>query len=398
MGLAVYIHIPYCLKRCPYCDFNTYAVRDVPEQPYVAAVIREAAYASQRAPWAGRSVSTVFLGGGTPSLLSPRSVGLLLECLDQHFGIEAGAEISLEANPATIEGGSAERLSGFRAAGVNRLSIGVQSFNDRILATLGRLHDARQARAAVEVARRVGFDNVSCDLIFAVPGQRRSDWRRDLECLLELQPEHVSAYGLTYEPNTPLGRALADKRVNPVDEATEAAMYEEAISLLASAGYRHYEISNFARPGFQCRHNMTYWTWDDYLGLGAGAHGFHRAAHAKGSGRAPTKKGSCVAVRYANLPKPEAYTKAAPGRTVEYVEALDQATAISEFLLLGLRLIEGISLQRFQELFGVPLDCDSPSYRFLLRSGFLEQRDGHLRLSRRGLLLADSVIARLAAG
>ncbi len=516
MGLSVYIHVPYCLKRCPYCDFNTYAVGQVPEDDYVSALLRELDATAKRPPWEGRRVATVFFGGGTPSLLAPDSIDRLLDRLDARFGIQADAEISLEANPGSLEGSAPERLAELRKAGVNRLSIGAQSFDDRHLATLGRIHRAGDTLETLAAARRAGFDNLSLDLIFAVPGQTIADWQRDLERVVALAPEHVSAYGLTYEEGTPLERDLAAGNVEPATEETEAAMYEAAISTLAGAGYRHYEISNFARPGYQCRHNVTYWSWGDYLGLGAGAHGFYRCtsgpvvqerrrrdpqentehagrrvrtqddAHtgtdlvgggphhgsrsnggcignarsfpqrvhheagrpggaihrgAGGSGEdtaaatspyhgidhgdcagnaAPRERRQAAgaeavgpaprelsverdedrpwAVRYANVRSPSAYMAAAPGRTVESAETISRATAMSEFILLGLRLIDGLPLVRFKHVFGTELDCTSPSYRFLTSSGFLERENGHLRLTRRGLLLADSVIARLAAG
>ncbi|RMF21699.1 MAG: radical SAM family heme chaperone HemW [Deltaproteobacteria bacterium] len=401
MGLSVYIHVPYCLKRCPYCDFNTYAVTRVPEDEYVAALLREIESAAKRPPWNGRRIETVFFGGGTPSLLTPDSVGRILERLDEMFGIEVDAEVSLEANPGSLEGSAPERLAGLRRAGVNRLSIGAQSFDDRHLSTLGRIHQSADTIATVAAARSAGIENLSLDLIFAVPGQSIDDWKRDLERVIELSPEHISAYGLTYEEGTPIQRDLDAGKIERVREETEAAMYETCISMLAGAGYRHYEISNFARPGYQCRHNMTYWSWEDYLGLGAGAHGFYRCTGASPSPQ-PCSEASGEdrpwAVRYANVRSPGAYMAAAPGRTVEHAETVSRETAMSEFILLGLRLIDGLPLARFEHVFGTRLDCRSASYRFLARSGFLHREDGHLRLTRRGLLLADSVIARLAAG
>lgn len=387
MGFSLYIHLPYCVRKCAYCDFNTYAQPSFPEGEYAAALLREIGFAATRPAWQGRKVSTLFFGGGTPSLFSPETIGSLVESVERLFGFAATPEISLEANPGTLEGGGVEKLRAFRRAGVNRLSFGVQSFDQRYLQRLGRIHSAGDAEAAVAAAREAGFDNLSCDLIFAVPGQTRRDWERDLRRLISHAPEHVSTYSLTYEPGTALTARMRAGKVVAADEEDELAMYETAIATLADAGYRHYEISNFARQGREARHNLAYWTWRDYLGVGAGAHGFSRL----GSGCGPWGE------RYANRRLPADYMSARDGAWADTRELIGRSAAMSEFVMLGLRLIDGFATSAFQATF----DCDFAGafeeYRDLRDRGFLEQSGGRVRLTHEGLMLADSVISRLAA-
>lgn len=387
MGFSLYIHLPYCVRKCAYCDFNTYAQPSFPEGEYAAALLREIGFAATRPAWQGRKVSTLFFGGGTPSLFSPETIGSLVESVERLFGFAATPEISLEANPGTLEGGGVEKLRAFRRAGVNRLSFGVQSFDQRYLQRLGRIHSAGDAEAAVAAAREAGFDNLSCDLIFAVPGQTRRDWERDLRRLISHAPEHVSTYSLTYEPGTALTARMRAGKVVAADEEDELAMYETAIATLADAGYRHYEISNFARQGREARHNLAYWTWRDYLGVGAGAHGFSRL----GSGCGPWGE------RYANRRLPADYMSARDGAWADTRELIGRSAAMSEFVMLGLRLIDGFATSAFQATF----DCDFAGafeeYRDLRDRGFLEHAGGRVRLTHEGLMLADSVISRLAA-
>jgi oxygen-independent coproporphyrinogen-3 oxidase len=387
LGFSLYIHLPYCVRKCAYCDFNTYAQPSFPEGEYAAALLREIGFAATRPAWQGRKVSTLFFGGGTPSLFSPETIASLVESVERLFGFAASPEISLEANPGTLEGGGVEKLRAFRRAGVNRLSFGVQSFDQRHLQSLGRIHDAADADAAVTAAREAGFDNLSCDLIFAVPGQTLRDWERDLRRLIAHAPEHVATYSLTYEPGTALTARMRAGKVAVADEEDERAMYETAIQTLADAGYRHYEISNFARSAREARHNLAYWTWRDYLGIGAGAHGFSRL----GSGCGPWGE------RYANRRLPADYMGADDGAWVDSRELIGRSAAMSEFVMLGLRLIDGFAMSAFQATF----DCDFGSafadYRGLRDGGFLEHSGGNVKLTHEGLMLADSVISRLAA-
>jgi len=409
-AFSLYVHLPYCLRRCSYCDFNTYAVAQIPEERYVETLRREVTYAADRPEWQGRPVATVFFGGGTPSLFSPTSLGWLLETFDRLFGIEAGAELTMEANPGTFEGSAADRLLGFRRAGLNRISLGAQSFDARHLATLGRIHSPQDTFAAVEAARAAGFDNLSCDLIAAIPGQTLEDWQADLEQAIALSPEHISAYSLTYEEGTPLTGMKRAGLFRPAEEELELAMFRAARTKLIAAGFEHYEISNFAKPGRASRHNLAYWTWSDYLALGAGAHGFFASANAARETPAPlgnelageqlreVPAPDCWGRRYANHRLPETYMSAKPGTWHADEESLTRQMAIAEYLMVGLRLLEGISRGRFAELFGVALDDAAPRIAEMQSAGLLVGDGDRVRLSERGLELGDAVIVKLAAG
>jgi oxygen-independent coproporphyrinogen-3 oxidase len=414
---SVYVHLPYCAKRCPYCDFNTYVVHAMPEHRYVEALLREAAHAASQPQWAGRRVATVFFGGGTPSLFSPSSIETLLSTFERLFGYEAGPEITLEANPGTLEGGGEDKLRGFRSAGVNRVSFGAQSFDARHLATLGRIHSAAETHGAFEAARRAGFDNVSCDLIFGVPGQSIEDWERDVATAIRLGSEHVSAYGLTYEDGTPMTGMKKAGMVVAASEDTELAMFRVAREAFAAAGLRQYEVSNYARPGRESRHNLAYWSWRDYLGLGAGAHGFYggRDGSGEGEGRGHTPGGSADLEkrhdqdafpvgdaiwgrRYANVRLPESYMSAAAGAWPATREDLSREMAMAEYLMVGLRLARGIDPAVFRELFGVELEVAAPRLDAFVSGGLLQRSPSSVSLTARGLEVADSVIVRLAGG
>jgi oxygen-independent coproporphyrinogen-3 oxidase len=285
--------------------------------------------------------------------------------------------VTLEANPGTVE---RARLTGFRRAGVNRLSFGIQSFQPALLTTLGRVHDAEDARAAIRAARAAGFGNLNLDLIFAVPGQDRAMWRTDLAEALAYEPEHLSTYGLTYEPSTPFHTLRARGTLTPLDEDDELWMYEHTRATLAAAGYEHYEISNFARPGRTARHNRAYWQGVDYLGLGAGAHSY---AHLPGWGR-----------RWSNERIPDRYVAAVTrGDAAVSAETLAFDTAAAEFMFLGLRELAGVDPARFRARYGRALEDVHPDIADLETRGLLARRDGRLALTARGLLLADSVFA-----
>ncbi|HLK12865.1 MAG TPA: radical SAM family heme chaperone HemW [Candidatus Binatia bacterium] len=378
-SFALYVHVPWCRRICPYCDFNVYASRRPPEGAYTEALVAEIAARGAAEPWAGRRVRSVYLGGGTPSLFSPAAIGRILEAAAAVFGLVAAAEVTIEANPGTVD---RRRLAGYRAAGVNRLSLGAQSFAPAALRVLGRDHTPGDTAAAVAAARAAGIANVSLDLIFAVPGTTCADWEADLARAIALGPEHVSAYGLTYEEGTPLYARRARGRVRTVDEATEAAMAEAAAATLAAAGYERYEISSWARPGFASRHNASYWDGSDYLGVGAGAHSF---AAAPAPGR-----------RWANrrLPAEWRAAVAARGSGVAEEERLTAAQARGEFVLTGLRRIVGVDLVEFERRFVHPLAAVFPHVARLRADGLVEESAGrHLRLTARGLLFADSVAA-----
>jgi len=262
--LSLYIHIPWCVRKCPYCDFNSHEVRaDVPEERYIAALIADLEQ-DLPAVW-GRTVESLFIGGGTPSLFSARGIARLLSEIRARIPLKPGAEITLEANPGTVD---QARFAGFREAGINRLSMGIQSFQDDLLAAIGRIHDGSEARAAITAARRAGFENINLDLMFGLPAQTTAQALLDLRTAVDLQPAHISFYELTIEPNT---RFFRQPPQRPDDDILWE-MQTAGRSQLDDAGYRRYEVSAYAQPGRQCRHNLNYWQFGDYLGIGAGAH------------------------------------------------------------------------------------------------------------------------------
>jgi oxygen-independent coproporphyrinogen III oxidase len=372
---ALYVHVPWCRHICPYCDFNVHAAATPPEDEYVAALVAEM---EAHAPWHGRGAKSVYVGGGTPSLFSPAALARMLGAVARVFGIVDGAEITLEANPGTVD---CDTLAGYRATGVNRLSLGAQSFDARHLRTLGRDHGPDDTRAAVEAARDAGFANVSLDLIFAVPGETADDWERDLAAAIALGPEHVSAYALTYEERTPFHAWRASGRLRPVDHDTEATMAEAAAMILPAAGYSRYEISSFARPGFAARHNQSYWDGSDYLGVGAGAHSFGRRP-------APGR-------RWMNERLPARYLAAVAtrGTAVATEEHLTETQARAEFCFSGLRRTIGVDADAFRVRFGVDLATAFPHVAGLVADGLVETAGGRVRLTERGRRFADTVAA-----
>jgi oxygen-independent coproporphyrinogen-3 oxidase len=376
-AFALYVHVPYCRHVCPYCDFNVVASASPPEAGYVAALVAELRAWAADEKWRRRRLRSVYVGGGTPSLFSPAGVAALLEAAARHFGIEDGAEVTLEANPGTVTRAS---LAGYRTAGVNRLSLGAQSFHPLLLRTLGRDHEARDTHAALAAARAAGFDNVSLDLIFAVPGGTRADWEADLHAAIALAPEHVSAYALTYESGTPFHAWRTSGRLHPIEDDTEAAMAETAGTMLAAAGYTRYEISSWARPGCASRHNQSYWDGSDYLGLGAGAHSFAAGPPAR---------------RWANTRPPDAYRDAISrtGIAVDQEEHLSPAQAESDAVITGLRRLVGVDTGAFARRFGRPLEEAFPQLARMVEDGLLEHAGNHVRLTARGLAFADTVSA-----
>ena len=331
--LSLYIHIPWCVRKCPYCDFNSHEARGVlPEDEYVAALLIDLEAALPRV-W-GRQVLTVFIGGGTPSLISVRALDALLAGVRARLPLAADAEVTLEANPGTVE---AEKFAGFRTAGVNRLSLGIQSFNDRHLSALGRIHDAAEARRAAELALRT-FDNVNLDLMYALPGQTPAEATADIATAIAYAPQHLSAYHLTLEPNTYFHRyppALPD-------DDTAAEMQDALEAQLADAGYEHYETSAFARAGRRSRHNLNYWMFGDYLGIGAGAHS-----------KISFKNNI---LRESRARQPKAYlAQAAAGAVVPESRDVTVAELPGEFMMNALRLNQGFDLSLFPARTGLEL-------------------------------------------
>lgn len=383
-SLSLYVHIPFCRAKCSYCDFNSYAGREHLISAYTQALIQEAQLWSKTV--AGRSVQTVYFGGGTPSLMPLEKLGAVMRVLRDVFDVQDHAEVSLEANPGTVD---EPYLRSLRHLGFNRLSLGVQSFDDEELQALGRIHSAEEAREAYRAARAAGFDNVNLDLIFGLPGQRLADWQPSLEAALRLRPEHLSLYALTLAEGTPLARDVAQGHLPAPDPDAQADMYLSAEDRLAAAGYDHYELSNWSLPGRRCRHNVAYWENREYLGLGAGAH-----SHLDRR-------------RFANAASPEHYvtlmeeagTSETSGRRrmpqLVSVETVDEALAMADTLIMGLRLSEGVSLLAFRERFGTELTQRyAEQLPDLLRVGLLEMTDGHLRLTPHGRLLGNEVFQR----
>ncbi|MBB4017089.1 MULTISPECIES: radical SAM family heme chaperone HemW [Chelatococcus] len=378
-GFGVYLHWPFCASKCPYCDFNSH-VRHTPvdEPRFIAAFEREIAHnAALTGP---REVTSIFFGGGTPSLMRPATVGAILEAVAKHWSIAPGAEISLEANPTSVE---AERFRGYRAAGINRVSLGVQALNDADLRRLGRMHTAAEALAAVRIAADT-FERYSYDLIYARPHQTPAEWAAELEEAIGYAVEHLSLYQLTIEPGTWFERLFAAGKLSVPDGETARALYDVTQEVCARRGLPVYEISNHARPGAECRHNLVYWRYGEYAGIGPGAHG-----------RLVTDKGRLAT---ATIRGPEDWLAAVEreGHGIENRETLSAEAQGDEFLLMGLRLVEGIDPARFAALAGRPLDAGRLDS--LIADGLIA-RDaaGRLRVTEAGFPVLDALVADLAA-
>ena len=381
MDFSLYVHIPWCRAKCPYCDFNSHAAEAWPEDEYVAALIAEMRERSANPTFFGQQIATIFFGGGTPSLFAPRSIAAILDAAAERFGLTADAEITLEANPGTVD---LPKLSGYRAAGVNRISFGARSFNPDILRCLGRIHGPGETRDAVRDSRRAGFARLNLDFIFAVPGQSQADVMADLDAACELAPEHVSAYNLTFEEGTAFFTEMRRGRIRPLPSDDQAALYAAVREELPRRGYAMYEISNYARVQEESRHNLTYWRAESYLGIGAGAHSFARDGAGPG-GR-----------RWWNERMPAKYIAAVQktGLADSGGETIEARVASGEFVFLNLRLREGFALRDFQARFGQSLDdLFGREVERLTGDGLLEEHHGRIRLTERGLEMADSVFA-----
>jgi oxygen-independent coproporphyrinogen-3 oxidase len=390
--LALYLHIPFCRSRCSYCDFNTYVGEEALQQRYVRALIQEisgqgARLAAARGPRC--AVHSVFLGGGTPTALPARQITSILEACALHFALQPDAEITIEANPSTV---TQTNLADLRSAGVNRLSIGVQSFRDEELALLGRLHDAATARRAFGLARAAGFKNISLDLIYGLPQQGVHQWRESLSAAIALGPEHLSLYALGVEPGTPLHNDVARGRYPRPDPDVAAAQYELAEAMLADAGFVHYEISNWAHGclDLACRHNLTYWRNEPYLGLGAGAHSWvdgYRFANV----RHPLDYAQRL-----ETGRPEGDHLWSPAVRRRLTERISEELEMAETMILGLRLVEeGVTDSRFQKRFGQSFrERYAVELQELIGLGLLEDSGNAVRLTARGRLLGNEVFQR----
>lgn len=380
--MELYLHIPFCRRKCRYCDFASWAGREAWMPAYVSAVLREA---RQAAAALGRQrISTAFLGGGTPSLLPAEELQRLLAGIWAVFTPDAGAEITAEANPGTL---TEEWLATALSLGVNRLSLGMQAAQETLLRALGRIHTMEQVRASVALARAAGVKNLSLDLMFGLPGQTLSDWAATLEAALALEPEHLSCYGLIPEEGTPLGDGVRRGEVELPSEDAERAMYDLTLKRLEDAGFIQYEISNFARPGFACAHNLGYWRQAPYVGLGAAAASMLPARHA----------GECY-YRRTNVRDLAAYLRQAEAGTFVPAEeeSVTPAQARFETMMLGLRVCEGVDERAFAAMHGVSLtQVYGERLRSLAARGLLERREHSWRLTRRGMDVQNAVLVEL---
>lgn len=378
-GFGIYVHWPFCEAKCPYCDFNSHVRHTGVDQPrFAAAFERELAHFAGRTR--GRRVDSIFLGGGTPSLMDPATVGRVLDAIAGLWSVAPDVEVSMEANPSSVE---ADRFRGYRAAGVNRLSLGVQALNDGDLRRLGRLHDVAQAKAAIGIARST-FERISFDLIYARPGQDGAAWRQELNEAMDLAADHLSLYQLTIEQGTPYFELHRTGKLVVPDVDTAADLYDLTQEICAGRGMPAYEVSNHAVPGAECRHNLVYWRYGDYVGVGPGAHG--RLTGGNGKFATATER------------HPETWLAAVEARGEGAVEdiALTQEEQGDEYLLMGLRLVEGVDLARYEAI--ADRRIDPRRVADLIEHGMVERLDGtRMRATPAGFLVLDAVVADLAA-
>jgi oxygen-independent coproporphyrinogen-3 oxidase len=378
-AFGVYVHWPFCLSKCPYCDFNSHVRREpIDEERFLRAFHREIGTIAERVR--GRTVSTIFFGGGTPSLMQPSTIAGILNSIARQWRVAADAEITLEANPTSVE---AARFRGYRVAGVNRVSLGVQALDDRALAELGRMHTAREALDAVAVARSI-FDRYSFDLIYARPGQQPKDWAAELKTALPEAGEHLSLYQLTIEADTPYAALHKAGKLKTPDDDLGRELYDTTLEICAAHGLPAYEISNHARPGAECRHNLVYWRGQEYVGIGPGAHGrldIDGARHATATEKRPETWLTQVETDGHGLITDDELTSEERG---------------DEYLLMGLRLAEGIEIERYQEIAGRRLDpiriAELSSHKLIETTS-----NGRLRVTLLGFPVLDAVVADLAA-
>ena len=380
--LSLYIHVPFCTVKCAYCDFNSYAALEHLTGGWLDAALRELELWSGRAT--GRRVETIFIGGGTPSLLEGEQIARLLGAARQHFAVAADAEITLEANPESVR---LERMGDYRAAGVNRVSMGVQSLDADELQFLDRLHSAERAEQALSEVRSAGFENVNLDLIYGLPNQPFETWRTTLERVSGWRPQHLSCYALTVEDGTPLAARVAAGAVVEADPDAVAEISTWTAQHLTAAGYLHYETSNYALPGRECRHNLNYWRCGDYIGIGPGAHG-------------------CVeGLRYSVVRRPAAYirklasvsqdTGDLPSPAIEDIEPITEQDALVDALTLGLRLTEGVDEHYLKQRHPTAYARVEAAINWALSTNLCERRDRRLRLTKRGHAVANELFVRL---
>jgi oxygen-independent coproporphyrinogen-3 oxidase len=373
-SLALYIHWPFCVSKCPYCDFNSHVRSQIDQDEWREALLADLAHEARLLP--GRTLTSIFFGGGTPSLMEPATVAALIEAARDHWAAAQDIEITLEANPNSVE---AARFADLADAGVNRLSLGLQSFDDEALRFLGRAHSADEGLVALEIAQNQ-FPRVSFDLIYALPGDSEARWRETLERALSLGTTHLSLYQLTIEPGTRFASMVARRDFEPLDGEIAATLYELTDALTSQAGMPAYEISNHAAPGAESRHNLTYWRYGDYAGVGPGAHGRR------------------LGMRTVRHKKPENFLSAlrrnAHGMVEE--EPLNAREAADEALVMGLRLSEGIDIEAIEQRFQVPV-ADRERIDRLANSGHLARSGQRIRATAAGRLVLDRMLAEIAA-
>jgi putative oxygen-independent coproporphyrinogen III oxidase len=371
--LSLYVHIPWCVRKCPYCDFNSHERNgDLPEQTYIDALLLD--FERQQPHRQDRAIETIFIGGGTPSLFSPESLDRLLRGIEARAPLAKDAEITLEANPGTAE---ADRFSRYRNLGINRLSIGVQTFDPQILTAIGRIHDDAEAIAAARMAKSAGFETFNLDLMFGLPGQTQERAQRDIDQALELAPTHLSFYQLTLEPNTVFHKYPP----RLPDEDVSWQIQEAAQSQLKEAGYLQYEVSAYAQTGAECRHNLNYWQFGDYLGIGAGSHG------------KITNMENGAVLRTQRLKQPQSYMKAIMEGMLPGSEALIEPQDLPfECLMNGLRLRQGLETHHFEARTGHSMTLLEPIVTDLVSQGLLERSATHLRCTAKGFNFLDTVL------
>ncbi len=383
MPLAIYLHFPFCLSKCAYCDFASRPLASTGGLPfarrYLDAMKIELDLRAASTEFHGAEVETIYLGGGTPTILPAEWIAEILHQIKQRFALAPEAEVTIEANPGTLD---EIKLQGLLQAGVNRISLGVQSFSDKMLKLLGRIHTAAEAKKAISLIRSSGCHNLNLDLMYGLPGQSLEDWRETLLETVAARPEHISTYALSLEPGTPLAQQVVGGSLPSPDDDIAADMYLLAMDMLDKAGYYHYEISNFAQPGWECRHNRKYWANDEYLGLGASSHSFRGG------------------IRWNNTPDAVVYTEwiARGRRPVGRAETLSLKARVGEALLLGLRCVEGVSEAEIGARYGLaPREVFATEIDRLCEEGLLVAEVGRLKIPREKWLLSNEVLAHFVS-
>ena len=400
--LGIYIHIPFCVRKCKYCDFLSFdSLKEDVKGRYVNALFSEIKMQGKR--FQGYEADTIFIGGGTPTVVQAEYIAEIVECVKENFHLAEAAEITIEANPGTL---TPEMLEIYRKSGVNRLSIGVQSLDDKVLSALGRIHTAEEFRNTYFAARHAGFNNINIDLMFAVPLQTEEIWEKTLKEAIRLKPEHISFYSLQLEEGTEFYRMYKEGRLTLADDDTDRRMYHTAVKMLKEAGYHHYEISNAAKPGFESRHNMKYWQFDEYIGLGLGASSFTGGKRFANTSIMDEYLAFYEGMGTGGCPNFDVLCKNADpvsGQIIlpqDTVEKNTEADSIFEYIFTGLRLTSGIDLARFKSIFGKNLQDyypDKAAYiKQMIASGFMFCESGFLGLTLSGIDISNGIMSEFS--